>query len=207
MDLLVATRSVDKMREIRGILGEIAGLRLLDLESASVESDPDEDHLEPHDTFEANARSKAEYFFRRSGIATVADDSGLEVDALGGAPGVRSKRFAPECGLRGKELDQANNAHLVEQLGDLELAQRTARYVCAAVMVDGESDPVVVRGEAPGLILGRPRGWGGFGYDPYFFDPELGKSFAEIDSEQKNARSHRGAAFRLLGEHLRERLV
>ncbi len=202
MDLLIATRSVDKMIEIRRILGAVPGLRLIDLDSAGITKDPAEEELEPYETFEENARSKAEYFHAKSGIPTVADDSGIAVDALGGAPGVRSKRFAPDRGLDGRELDQANNDHLMAQLGDLDLAARTGRYVCAAVLVGAAEVPVVVRGEAEGLILGEPRGRGGFGYDPYFFDPKIGKTFAELDVVQKNERSHRGRAFRALADEL-----
>ena len=202
MDLLIATRSVDKMIEIRRILGAVPGLRLIDLDSAGITKDPAEEELEPYETFEENARSKAEYFHAKSGIPTVADDSGIAVDALGGAPGVRSKRFAPDRGLDGRELDQANNDHLMAQLGDLDLAARTGRYVCAAVLVGAAEVPVVVRGEAEGLILGEPRGRGGFGYDPYFFDSKIGKTFAELDVVQKNERSHRGRAFRALADEL-----
>jgi len=193
------------MVEIRRILGAVPGLRVIDLDSAGIAKDPAEEELEPYDTFEENARSKAEYFQAKSGMPTVADDSGLAVDALGGAPGVRSKRFAPDRGLNGKELNQANNEHLLAQLGDLDLAARTGRYVCAAVLVGAQELPVVVRGEAEGLILGQPRGDGGFGYDPFFFDPKVGKTFAELDMEQKNARSHRGKAFRALAEELTAR--
>jgi len=207
VDLLVATRSVDKMVEIRRILGAVPGLRVIDLDSAGISKGPAEEDLEPYDTFEENARSKAEYFHAKSGMPTVADDSGLAVDALDGAPGVRSKRFAPDQGLDGKELDQANNDHLLAQLGDLDLAARTCRYVCAAVLVGAQEAPVVVRGEAEGLILGQPRGYGGFGYDPYFFDPKIGKTFAELDMERKNKRSHRGKAFRALAEQLTARRI
>ena len=202
MDLLVATRSLDKMVEIRRLLGAVPGLRLIDLDSAGIAKDPAEEELEPYETFEENARSKAEYFHAKSGIPTVADDSGLVVDALGGAPGVRSKRFAPDRGLQGKELDHANNDHLMAQLGDLDLAMRTGRYVCVAVLVGVTEAPLVVRGEAEGLIGGQPRGAGGFGYDPYFFDPKIAKTFAELDVEQKNERSHRGKAFRALASIL-----
>ena len=202
MDLLVATRSLDKMVEIRLLLGAVPGLRLIDLDSAGIAKDPAEEELEPYETFEENARSKAEYFHAKSGIPTVADDSGLVVDALGGAPGVRSKRFAPDRGLQGKERDHANNDHLMAQLGDLDLAMRTGRYVCAAVLVGVTEAPLVVRGEAEGLIGGQPRGAGGFGYDPYFFDPKIAKTFAELDVEQKNERSHRGKAFRALADEL-----
>ncbi len=193
------------MVEIRRILGAVPGLRLIDLDSAGIPKDPAEEELEPYDTFEENARSKADYFHAKSGIPTVADDSGLAVDALHGAPGVRSKRFAPEQGLNGKELDQANNDHLMVQLGDLDLAVRTGRYVCAAVLVGATEAPLVVRGEAEGLIVGQPRGQAGFGYDPYFFDPEIGKTFAELDVVRKNERSHRGKAFRALADELMAR--
>lgn len=213
VELLVATRSRHKMSEIMTMLGDIPGLRLVDLDSAGVEPDPAEEGLEPYDTFEANARSKAEYFHAKSGLPTVADDSGLEVDALGGAPGVRSKRFAPDRGLDGQELDDANNQHLMERLEGVEPERRTGRYVCAAVLVgfpvgEGrEPAEVVLRGEAEGLLLDQPRGTGGFGYDPYFFDPDLGQAFAEIHQDVKNARSHRGKAFGALAEWLTQRLA
>ncbi len=200
-ELVLATRSAHKLREIRAILRSVPDLTVIDLEAAGVPYDPAEEELEPYDTFEENARSKARYFFERSGRPTVADDSGLEVDALGGAPGVRSKRFSPDQHLEGEELDRANVEHLIERLGELPLAKRTARYVCVAALVTHEGE-WTFQGEAPGLILGRPQGWGGFGYDPVFFQPELGKTFAQISEAEKNARSHRGRAFRALAEHL-----
>ena len=120
MELLLATRSADKAREIRRILDGVPGLRLLDLASAGIDQAPEEEALEPYDTFEDNARSKAAYFHMKVGLPTVADDSGLEVDALDAAPGVRSKRFAPEQGLEGRELDRANNEDLMERLGDIK---------------------------------------------------------------------------------------
>ena len=203
MDLVVATRSADKMREIRRILADLPGLRVLDLDEAGAPYEAVEDDLEPYDTFEENARSKAEHFHARTGLPTVADDSGLAVDALGGAPGVRSKRFAPGKGIEGKVRDEANNRHLLALLEGRPEEARGARYVCVAVLVDGEHEPVVCRGEAEGRILEAPRGRGGFGYDPLFFDPVLGRGFAEITRDEKNARSHRGAAFRALAERLR----
>ena len=114
MKLLVATRSAHKMREIREILSEVPDLELVDLVQAGISPAPEEDDLEPYDTFEANARSKARYFHARSGLPTVADDSGLEVDALEGAPGVRSKRFAPGDST-GIQRDLANNRHLLDR--------------------------------------------------------------------------------------------
>lgn len=203
----MASRSTHKISEIRRILEVAPNIRVLDLEEMCIPYDPSEEELERFDTFEENATSKASYFRRVTGLPTVADDSGLEVDLLGGAPGVRSKRFAPTCGREGIELDQANNAHLLALLGDAPLEERTGRYVCVAALerrkpeTTGEQ-PTVVRGVASGLILDVPRGSGGFGYDPLFLDKELGRTFAEISPSEKNARSHRGRAFQALAERL-----
>ena len=202
MILLVATRSHHKLVEIRSLLSGVPDLQVLDLNEAGVPFDPEEEHLEPHDTFEENALSKARHFQARSGLPTVADDSGLEVPALGGAPGVRSKRFAPGVDAEGHELDVANNRHLMRRLAGRAAQSRAARFVCVAALVDGDQPPVVCRGEAPGVILETERGSGGFGYDPLFFDPELGKTFAELTPEEKNERSHRGRAFRMLATKL-----
>ena len=202
MDLLVATRSADKLVEIRRILRTVPDLRVLGPDEAGIPFDPAEDDLEPHPTFEENASSKAAYFRIKSGLTTVADDSGLEVDALGGAPGVRSKRFAPSRDLGGQERDEANNAHLLKLLANVDPSRRTARYVCVAVLAEDGSRTTTLRGEASGILLSGPRGDGGFGYDPLFFDPEIGLTFAQISRDQKNLRSHRGAAFRALAAHL-----
>lgn len=202
MRLVVATRSAHKMAEIRQILTDVEGLELLDLDEAGVTPSPDEDHLEPHDTFEENACSKAEYFHRLTGLPTVADDSGLEVDALGGEPGVRSKRFAPAEGLDGEERDAANNRYLLQLLHDVPHEKRTARYVCVACLVVEGEEPRAFRGEAPGLVIPEPRGAGGFGYDPHVLDPGLGCTYAEMAPDEKNRLSHRGAAFRKLREAL-----
>lgn len=201
-ELLVATRSAGKMREIRRILGDVEGLRILDLDDAGIAPSPAEDDLEPFETFEENARSKARYFFEKSGIPTVADDSGIVVDALEGAPGVRSKRFAPTA-PDGEARDEANNRYLVERLQTVPAAERTARYVCVAVLVDGSEREALARGEAEGVVVDEPRGSGGFGYDPHVLIPELGRTFAELSPDEKNARSHRGVAFRRLAEKLR----
>lgn len=205
MNLLVATRSAHKMAEIRRILGGVSGLTVLDLDDAGIAADPAEDDLEVYETFEENALAKAEHFFSLSGMATVADDSGIVVDALGGAPGVRSKRFAPDHGLDGQERDDANNRHLVAELARVEPRARTARYVCVAALVEGPGEPILLRGEAPGVVLDEPRGSGGFGYDPFILDSEIGRTFAEMPPSEKNARSHRGAAFRALAKVLQER--
>ena len=205
MKLLVATRSKHKMAEIRQILRDVPGLTVLDLDEAGIPPEPVEDELEVYDTFEENALAKARYFFARSGVPTVADDSGIAVDALDGAPGVRSKRFAPDEGLEGQERDDANNRHLVRCLADVPPEERTARYVCVAALVEDGREPLFYRGEAPGLVLAEPRGSGGFGYDPYVLDTDLGVTFADMSPEQKNARSHRGAAFRALAGALADR--
>lgn len=207
MQLLVATRSAGKMKEIRRILGTVEGLSVVDLSEAGIGPDPAEDDLEPYPTFEENALSKARYFAERSGLPTVADDSGIEVDALDGAPGVRTKRFAEDGevdvrALTGVALDQANNRHLVSRLEGVPEEDRTARYVCVAALLRPGSDPIVVRGEAPGRIVDEARGEGGFGYDPHVFADDLGCTFAEMTPGQKDARSHRGAAFRALVVHL-----
>ncbi len=205
MILLVATRSHHKLVEIRSLLSGVPDLQVLDVNEAGVPFDPEEEHLEPHDTFEENALSKARHFHARSGLPTVADDSGLEVLALAGAPGVRSKRFAPGVEAQGCDLDAANNRHLLALLAGRPAADRAARFVCVAALVDGDQPPVVCRGEVPGVILEAERGSGGFGYDPLFFDPKLEKTFAELSREEKNERSHRGRAFGMLATKLEGR--
>ncbi|MDX1494758.1 MAG: non-canonical purine NTP pyrophosphatase [Longimicrobiales bacterium] len=211
MKLLIATRSAGKLREIRRILSEVDGLEVLGLDDVGIAYDPEEDGLEPYHSFEENALSKARYFHQESGLPTVADDSGIEVDALGGAPGVRSKRFAPDAGvdgdgLEGQALDDANNRHLVRSLQGVAPGERTARYVCVAVLLEEGRPPLTIRGEAPGVVVDEPSGSGGFGYDPHVFDPTLGKTFAEMTPEEKDARSHRGHAFRALAAELQRRL-
>lgn len=201
--LLLATRSGHKAGEIRRILGTPQGVEWTDLEILGVAPTPEEDDVERFLTFEENARAKAEYFRDLTGLATLADDSGLEVDALDGRPGVRSKRFAPvEAGVVGEERDQANNEHLLELLGDTPLADRTARFVCVAALSVPGRETELFRGVAPGLILGIPKGKGGFGYDPLFFEQSLGKTFAELTQAEKNRLSHRGRAFREVARRL-----
>jgi XTP/dITP diphosphohydrolase len=209
MKLLVATRSPGKMREIRRILAAVPGLTVLDLDEAGLAFEPAEEELEPHDTFEANALSKARHFFERSGLPAVADDSGIEVDALDGAPGVRSKRFSLEAVAAADPvaLDDANNRHLVRLLQGVPPDRRTARYVCVAALIAAGAEPLVVRGEAAGVVVDEPRGAGGFGYDPHVYETGLGKTFAEMSAEEKDLRSHRGDAFRKLAARLTRRLA
>lgn len=196
------------MREIRRILADVPGLEVLSLDDVGIVEAPEEEGLEPYDTFEENARSKAAYFFRKTGLPTVADDSGIVVDALDGAPGVRSKRFAPPAFAKGRAQDEANNRYLVERLRGVDAEDRTARYVCVAVMLDGHTGEtgIVTRGTAEGRVVDEPRGEGGFGYDPHMFVPELERTFAELSAEEKDGRSHRGEAFRALANVLRPRV-
>lgn len=206
--LLLATRSADKTREISEILkGAGADVELLSLEGAHVAWSAKEETVEEFDSFLSNARAKAEYFAKLTGLATVADDSGLEVLSLLGAPGVKSKRFSPQgASLAGKELDQANNEELLRRLTGADAARRRASYLCVAVLLRRPSaPPESFAGRCWGRILEEPRGTGGFGYDPLFFHEGLGKAFAELAPEEKNRVSHRGEAFRQVAAALKER--
>ena len=199
-DVLLATRSAGKVRELRPLL-ERAGWTVVDLESFGLHDEAEEAELERHATFEENALAKARYFYEiGGGIATIADDSGLEVAHLGGAPGVRTKRFSGRDDLTGQVLDEANNRALLSALDGA--SDRSAGYVCAAAFV-GHDTELVRRGETRGRMLLTPRGTGGFGYDPYFESVELGgRTFAEASAAEKEAVSHRGRAFRALLEAL-----
>ena len=158
----------------------------------------EESLLELADSFEANARAKAEHFQRRSGLPTVADDSGLEVLFLGGAPGVRSKRWAGATGTAA-EVDAANNAELLRRLGGAPELKRSARYRCVLVLIRKLAGaPEVFDGSCAGRILEAPLGRAGFGYDPLFWSTDLGKSFGEATAEEKDRVSHRGRAFAAL---------
>ena len=197
MRLLAATRSEGKQEEIRRVL-VAAGHEVIVPDAAGVYETPGEDALELGDTFEANARQKAEYFARRSGLPTVADDSGLEVFSLGGAPGVRSKRWAGAAGPP-DEIDAANNAELRRRLLGAEASRRRARYRCVLVLLRTPGAlPEIFEGSCTGSILTEPRGSGGFGYDPWFLSDELGKTFAEASREEKDSVSHRGRALAAL---------
>jgi XTP/dITP diphosphohydrolase len=199
--LLLATRSLGKLYELRPLFAH-AGLDVIDLETAGIGEIPEEDDLERHATFEENALAKARYFHRLSGgMPTIADDSGLEVLALGGRPGVHTKRWSGRSDLSGRALDEANNQKLLVTLGDE--TDRRARYVCVAAYLDGREERTF-RGESEGRILFAPRGAGGFGYDPLFESVELGLTFAEVDRATKERVSHRGRAFAKLIAALRE---
>lgn len=201
MKLLAATRNPGKQREIRRILGA-SDLEIVFPDDIWLRETSDGDALEQGDSFEVNARRKAEYFVRLSSLPTFADDSGLEVFALGGEPGVRSKRWSGASGTTA-EVDAANNGELLRRLAGAPEPRRLARYRCVIVFMRSAGDmPTVCQGDCTGRILEAPRGTGGFGYDPLFFSDELGKTFAEATPEEKDAVSHRGRALRALVQTL-----
>ena len=194
MKIVVASRNAHKLREIAALFAE-SGLRfqLVNLDEVA----PGVELVEDEPTFDANALTKARQAALATGLPAIADDSGIEVDALGGAPGVRSARYAGEpCN------DARNNAKLLEALHGVPDPQRTARYRCSAAFVDGTRE-IVRGGKCEGRVLLAGRGTGGFGYDPLFFIESLGKTMAEISAEEKNRISHRAAAFRALAAALR----
>ena len=176
--LIVASNNKNKLREFAAIMGE--RYEIVSMRDAGVDTDIEENGT----TFEANALIKAEYVAKVTGCAAIADDSGLEVDALGGAPGVYSARY---CGRHGD--DEANNDLLLENLKNVP-APRTGRYVAAIALVRPGKEAIVRRGTCDGEILFERRGTGGFGYDPLFVC-ETGETFAEVSAETKNAISHR----------------
>ena len=199
--VLLATRSHGKLKELHGILAE-AGFVGVTLDDFGIPYSPDEEGIECFDTFEENALAKARYFRARSHMPTMADDSGLSVNALNGAPGVWSKRYSGRSDLTGQDLDDANNVKLLSELE--RAADKSAKYSCAAAYVDDNGECVAM-GEVHGRIVAEPRGNGGFGYDPYFFSTELDQTFGEASMAEKQQVSHRGRAFRSLVDALRER--
>ena len=185
MRLIMATNNPHKIEEVRQILADWPG-EILCLAQFPEIPDPPEDQ----DTFAGNALQKARFVYERVGNIVIADDSGLEVDALDGAPGVWSKRYTEQA------TAQSNNAKLLRELGEEQ--NRTARFRCAMAIIwaDGEQ---VVEGSCEGRISMQPTGTGGFGYDPLFIPEEHPhQSMAELSSEEKNAISHRGKAFQQL---------
>jgi len=197
--LLVATRSTHKLRELRELLG-LEHTQLVSLDDLGIEGDPVEDGV----TFETNAKIKARAGLLASGLPTIADDSGLEVDALGGGPGVRTRRYAGE-----DATDEMNNAKLLAALDGLPPDRRSARYVCVlALAIPGGAGPrggvsvIATRGTCRGRIATGPRGNAGFGYDPIFepaAEPPGGRTLGLWTPAEKHAISHRaGAARRMI---------
>jgi XTP/dITP diphosphohydrolase len=197
--LYAATTSQGKLRDFR-TAAQAYALDLDPLPALATLPAPEEDGA----TFTANATLKAVYYSRFApGSLVLADDSGLEVDALNGAPGVRSARFAADSGLvdspdANDNTDVWNNMILLQRLADVPPAQRTARYRCVLVAAQDGVPLHTAEGAVEGLILDAPRGTGGFGYDPLFFLPELERTMAEIDLETKLSLSHRGRAIAAL---------
>jgi XTP/dITP diphosphohydrolase len=188
--LLLASANRGKLRELRAILGGLP-VELVGLEEIGLGPPPQV--AETGATFLENARLKARAYAAWSGLAAVADDSGLEVDALGGEPGVRSARYAGEGAG-----DQANLDKLLAALAGVPPARRTARFRCAAVLVDRELGEWHTQAAWEGRLLEAPRGSGGFGYDPVFVPEGWDRTSAEVDPATKDAASHRGQAFRAL---------
>ena len=199
MQLLFATSNPHKVEEVAAILApmgiDVVGLGAME----SKIPEPVEDGA----TFQANARIKAVYYAKALGRMCLADDSGLEVDALGSAPGVHSARYAGVDGQRAQR-DGANNEKLLAELQGVPAEQRTARFVCAMCLVEADGSILAeTRGTFPGIITTEPRGENGFGYDPLLYLPDVGCTSAELSPQQKNARSHRGVASREMAKHLK----
>jgi XTP/dITP diphosphohydrolase len=192
--LVLATGNPGKVREITAALGALP-IKIVPLERFGPIAPPPETGA----TFAANARDKALYYAAATGQWCLAEDSGLAVDALDGAPGVHSARYAADRCSPGADraaIDRANNAKLLEALAGVPTARRTARFVCHLAMAGDGRVLIETFDTVEGLIAEAPRGEGGFGYDPLFVLPSLGKTTAQLPAEQKNALSHRGKAVR-----------
>jgi len=202
--IVLASGNSSKLREIREILGPLP-VRVLGLGDLAPVREPLEDGL----TFADNARLKALHYARATGHWCLADDSGLVVDALGGAPGVHSARYARDEFDR--EVDRrtqagANNARLLRELAGVGPERRTARFVCHLALADRDRVLLEASGSVEGIITDSPRGEGGFGYDPLFLVPEAGLTAAEMTPDRKNALSHRGKAVRAFARMLADLL-
>jgi XTP/dITP diphosphohydrolase len=188
MRILLATRNKGKIAEIRRMASG-RPIRWLGLDDFFEIAEPDE----TGETFAENARLKALHYSKATGLAALADDSGLEVDALAGDPGVHSAYYA------GKPRDDAaNNGKLVAALRGVDQEQRTARYRCVMALAQGGRILFETEGAVEGQILSAPRGHHGFGYDPHFWLPKFGRTMAELTPDEKNAISHRGEALRAM---------
>jgi XTP/dITP diphosphohydrolase len=197
--ILIATSNPGKLRDFAGAAA-VHGIEIAGIPNFAALPLVVEDGL----TFEENARKKAEEYSQYvAGEIVVADDSGLEVDALNGAPGVHSARYAAPD-IHGKEPhladantdDDANNARLLRELKNVAEEERTGRFVCVLAAARDGKTLATFRGVAEGIILDAPRGTNGFGYDPLFYFPQIQKTFAELSAEEKSKYSHRGIAFR-----------
>ena len=196
MELLIATNNKGKVKEIKEILSGL-DMEVFSLADKGIDIEVEEDGK----TFEENSMKKASEIFKIANCITVADDSGLEVDALGGAPGVYSARYAGE-----NATDEEKYTKLLNELKGLPEEKRTARFVSDVSVIFPDGTKKSLRGECEGVITTKPSGNGGFGYDPVFFVPELNKTFSEATMEEKNQISHRGKAFRMLREYLQDKI-
>jgi XTP/dITP diphosphohydrolase len=196
-EVVLASNNAGKLKEFSAILAE-ANIRMVSQGELGVE-----EAEEPYITFVENALAKARHASRETGLPALADDSGLCVHALDGAPGVFSARYASLAG--GEKSDSANNRHLLAQLASAQ--DRSACYVAVLVYVESADDPrpIIAEGSWDGIIVEQARGGNGFGYDPHFYLPALGKTVAELPPDQKNALSHRAQALRALLQALRDR--
>ena len=193
--ILLATRNNGKLREIKAAFAELP-VEILSL----TDFDDLPDAVEDGKTFEENARIKAKFFHKLTGLAVIADDSGLEVDALNGAPGVKSARFA------GYHADDGtNNKKLLTELEKIGVTESTADYRCALIFIDNDGTEIFACGKVDGVIKNVSRGNGGFGYDPYFY-LNNGKTMAELTTAEKEVISHRGEALRKIVPKLKELL-
>jgi XTP/dITP diphosphohydrolase len=197
--IYIATSNPGKLRDFAAV-GELNGFSVTEMPCLDRIPAPPEDEA----TFEGNARAKAIYYSRLApGFDIIADDSGLEVDALNGEPGVRSARYAGDNGFSSTgEADRDNNLLLLQKLEKAPESARTARYRCVLALANSGAVVLTADGSVEGRIAVTPQGDGGFGYDPLFYLPELGKTMAEIDLATKNSLSHRGRALRALFERL-----
>ena len=197
MELILASRNRKKICEVEAILAtHFPGVHILSLDDVGYVGDIEENG----ETYEENALTKARTAVEagEGRYAAIADDSGLSVDALNGAPGVYSARYAG-----GHGDDAANNALLLKNLDDVPATERTARFVCCIALVFPDGHEMTVRGETEGIIINEARGEGGFGYDPYFYYEPFGKTFSELSAEEKNTISHRGKAIAKVAEILK----
>ncbi|TFG66563.1 MAG: non-canonical purine NTP pyrophosphatase [Gemmatimonadales bacterium] len=190
--ILLASRNPDKLSEIRDLLA-VVPIDIMSPDELGIAEDPAEAGVECWDGFAANALAKASWFRARSGLPTIADDSGLCVDALNGGPGVHSRRFAPVDMIDDDGQHAANNRHLLTLLEGMPEKERGAYFCCALALLD-DRFRVVTIGRVEGTIATAERGTGGFGYDPLFVVPEFGRTFGELSADVKAELSHRARA-------------
>lgn len=194
--IIIASQNKHKIEEIEAITKKF-GMMIVSRNDAGI---PDVEVVEDGETFEENSYKKAHEIMKLSGEMTIADDSGLMVDALDGAPGVYSARFSGEGAT-----DKSNNEKLLALLADTPYEKRTAKFVSVITMIYPDGDKIVARGECPGHIITEERGCGGFGYDPLFVPDGYDMTFAELGSEEKNRISHRARALAELEKQLEKR--